>query len=968
MKNGKLFKTRRWEALMLVFATLFVILLGGYKIAMNYAAAINSALGIASSEITRSDDAAYQYFPRTYTTDEDMKAYYISVCEEVESEGLVLMKNENDALPLDGGAKLSLFFSGAVRFNYGSTGSSASNTDSYKDLKTALTDQKFSVNEALWNFYADEKGRTKSGETYKINEIDFEDIDEDALDAIEDFPTAIVVFARDSGEGADISSSRSDGEDKSYLSISAEEESVLIGLTELKAEGKVDKIIAVLNSSATLELDFLWRDDIDVDAVMWVGNVGVAGIDAVAKVLTGEYVPSGKLSDTYLRDNFSSPAMAQQSFNTLKSFAGEYTNSADYNLNETQKYFGIYNEGIYVGYRYYETRYEDYVNGAAGAGKFAYGDVVAFPFGYGKSYTEFSYSDFAVAEKDGGKSFEVSVKVTNDGKIYSGKEVVEIYLQKPYTDYDKENAVEKASVELVGYAKTGVLAPGASETLTVEVSKDLFKSYDANKAKTYIVDAGTYYLTAAGSSHEAINNILAAKGKTPANTDGRMDAEGNAAMVYSTNLPFDDKTYAVSSYTGKPITNLLDFADLNKYENSPVKVTYVSRSDWEGTWPTAKIDITLNDKMGSDLMSNQPYEEEAGAEMPKYDQKNGLNLIALRGKAYDDPMWDQLLDQMSFGDQAYLITSGYYSTVVVESVGKPDTKESDGPTGLTYSKFSLSFPSEGIWASSFNNELITKVGDALAEDALNLGLAGIYAGGINIHRTPFGGRSHEYFSEDPFLTGSAAAAETNGLQAKGVISNIKHFVFNDEETFRNGIGIWLNEQEAREIMLYPFEVTLAAREKKDNAHAVMTSFNRAGTKWTGANTNLLFGLLNDEWGFEGYNITDMASSNGATYMTFQDGILYGTNVFLSSGTKNSLDEFKNSPTIAQRMRETCHRVLYNMANYSSSMNGISSDTSIGATSWWWRTALIAAEVVFGVLAAGAAVMYGLSLTKAKKKD
>ena len=964
----KLFKRRLWETLAVILATLFVITTGGYNLAMSNAGAINNALGIAGSEINRSTDEAYQYFPRTYTNDEEMRDYYTAVCEEVEGEGLVLLKNENTALPLANGTKVSLFLSGSTRFNYGSSGSSASDTGSYKNLKDALTEQGLSVNSSLWNFYSEQKGRKKTGTTYKINEVAFEDIDASAISTVSEYSTAIVVFARDSGEGADISESRSDGEDKSYLSISAEEESVLKGLTAMKAEGKVQKIVVLLNSSATLELDFLYRDGIDVDAVMWVGNVGVAGITAVAKALTGTIVPSGKLSDTYLRDNFSSPAMAQQVYNSLKSFAATYTNADAYGLGETQKYYGVYNEGIYVGYRYYETRYADYVNNVANVGNFQYGDVVAYSFGYGISYTTFAYSNFSVSEVDGGKAYEVTVKVTNTGDTFSGKEVVEVYLQKPYTEYDKTNGVEKAAVELVGYAKTGILAPGASEVITIKVSKELFKSYDANNAKTYIVDAGVYTLTVASGAHDAINNILAKQSKTPANTDGRMDAAGNAALVYETAaLPFDNTTYAVSSYTGNAITNLFDFADLNKTAGSTVNVTYVSRSDWEGTWPKAAIEITLSEEMANGLLSNKAYSEETGATMPTYGKNNNLTLISLRGKDYNDPMWDDLLDQMSYEDQAYLISNGYFTTVVIESVGKPDTNESDGPTGLTNSKFSLSFPSEGIWASSFNDELIQTVGDALAEDTLSLGLTGIYAGGINIHRTPFGGRSHEYFSEDPFLTAYASAAEIRGLQAKGVIAHIKHLAFNDEETFRNGIGIWLNEQEAREIMLYPFEICLAVTEEHTNAQAVMTSFNRAGTIWTGASKNLLIDLLEGEWGFDGYNITDMAASNGANYMTYRDGVINGTNVFLKSGQKTDLDEFKNSATFAQRMRETAHRVLYSVVNYSSAMNGISSNTAISANIPWWQTLLITLDVVFAVTTVACAALYGISLFKERKK-
>ena len=952
------------EVLSVVLATLLVIIIGGRDIALAQSAAINFALGIGGSEIERSDDAAYEYYPSEFASYADLSAEWARVAEQVEGEGIVLLKNNNNALPLDPSEGISTFLTGSTKFNYATSGSSATNTSGYLSLKEALESVGFMINPALWDFYSSQKGRKKSGETYKINEVAFEEIEADALAELSSYGTALVTIARDSGEGSDISAMKSDGEDNSYLSISEAEESVLKELTARKSSGELKKIIVLLNSSATIELDFLYREGIDVDAVLWVGNVGSGGITAVAKVLSGEIVPSGKLSDTYLRDNFSSPAMASQSMNGLKSFAQTYANADALELNATQSHYGVYVEGIYVGYRYYETRYEDYVTGNGNAGEYSYAGDVAYPFGYGISYTDFAFSDLVVTES--GEDIEVSVTVTNTGSTYSGKEVVEVYLSKPYTDYDKQNGVEKAAAELAGYAKTGILAPGASEKVTVKVSREQFKSYDRNGYKTYIVDAGDYYLTVANGSHEAVNNILAARGYTPENTNGKMDAAGNASLVYETKVDaLDSTTYAVSSHTGNAITNLFDFADLNKYEGSDVTVTYVSRSDWTGTWPQAAIEITVNDRMNEDLQSNRPIEEDPDAVMPSYNKSGSLTLAQMRGKAYDDPDWDALLDQMSYGDQSYLVTNGQMTTVVVSSVGKPDTKESDGPNGLTASEGSLSFPSEGIWASTFNNELAVRVGELLAEDARNIDVTGLYANGINIHRTPFGGRSHEYFSEDPYLTGIIASAEIGGIQSKGVLVNVKHLAFNDQEAYRNGICVWLNEQEAREIMLAPFEYTLSI--DGGNAHGVMTAFNRVGTFWAGAIANLDITLVRDEGGFDGYSITDMAVSNGASYMTWQDGILLGTDLFLGSGSETSLDEFKSSPTYANRMREASHRILYNIANFSAAMNGISPEMTIGTTTWWWKTAL---NVSMWTLAALTLCAWALWLwpCKREKKD
>ena len=974
---NKLFKRALWECLTVVLASLLVILSGGYVIAMSQSAVINDALGVGGSEIEYSDDPEYQYFSSDYSDKEysELTEYFEGVAEEIEGEGIVLLKNDNDALPLSEGDKVSTVLSGSYNFNYSSSGSSASDTTAYPTLKEALEDSDvgLDVNETMWNYYSSASTRKKIGEVYLINESGYDSLSSDAISSLSEYSTVIATISRSSGEGSDISASRSDGEDGTYLSLSEEEISVLEGLTALKEAGTVEKIIVLLNSSATIQLDFLSRDGIDVDACLWVGNVGSAGINAVADVLVGNTVPSGKLSDTYANDNFSSPAAMQLSYNDGKSFAQTYSNYSEMGLNSTQQYYGVYTEGIYVGYRYYETRYTDYVTGRSNTGDYSYADDVAYPFGYGLSYTEFEYSDYTLTEAEDGESCEISVTVTNVGDTYSGKETVGIYLSKPYTDYDSTNGVEKAAVELAGYAKTDILAPygedGCSQELTVSVTKEQFKSYDSNKAETYIVDAGDYYLAAGNGAHEAANNILAKQGYTPDNTDGRMDAEGDASLVASVTVAsFDASSYSTTSASGETteITNQLDDADLNKYEGSGTTVTYVSRSDWEGTMPSASITLTVTDRMAEDLASNKEIEEDPDAEMPTYDADNGLTLAQLRGESYDSELWDQLLDQMSFGDQSYLLSTGYYMTVTIESVAKPETKEADGPTGYGNSQGSLSFPSEGIWASSFNNELIQKVGDALAEEALYHGLTGMYAPGVNIHRMPFGGRSHEYFSEDPYLTGVAAAYEIQGMQAKGVTVAVKHYAFNDEEASRNGICVWLNEQEAREIMLLPFQYALSSEEGMGNAHVVMSSFNRAGCTWVGAYASLL-GIMREEWGFDGYSITDMASSNGAAYMTYQDGLPAGTDIFMGSGSETSFSDFKDNATFCQYMREASKRILYVVANYSAAMNGISPDTVVSASGWWWRTTIIACIAVTAVLTAGCGALYAVSAVKENKR-
>ncbi len=947
---------QKWRMRSVLAATLAVILAVGTELAVAQSAMINMTLGCTTYKIVSDgeDDGDYNYYPTTYSNAEDVKAYGLSVCEEVEGEGIVLLKNANQALPLDKGSKVSCFLYGSANLNYATSGSSSADTSTYKTLKAALEtdDIGLSVNPSLWSFYTEGNGagykptkklnRKLGMQVYAANAAPWSELESEVSSISEYGDAAIVVITRASGEGMDISTTNSDGIDGSYLSLSENELELLRQLKVMKDDGRLSKIVVLLNSALAIRTDFIEDDAYGIDAAMWIGNLGSAGIDAVADVLVGNTVPSGRLTDTYVADNFSSPAMASWILNENGVFSQTYTNAEELGLNSTQMYYGVYSEGIYVGYRYYETRYEDTVLGAANVGSYSYGDTVVYPFGYGLSYTQFKTTDMTVSERADG-DYDITVTIINIGDTYAGKEVVQVYLQKPYTEYDRENGVEKASVELVGFAKTKLLAPGESQQVTITVEKSEFKSYDVNGAGTYIVDAGDYYLAVGSNAHDALNNILSLKGFTEA--DG-MDASGEAgkAVLVWQNDALDTTTYAVSEETGTRIENQLAFCDPTRYDGiEEAGVLYVSRNDWEGTWPTAPVELSVStEKMSADISSYKAIAEDEDAEMPTYGAASGLTLAMLRSDdtqtiAYDDSLWDQLLDQMTFSEQALLVTDGSFSTKAISSVALSGTAEQDGPTGVVGSVNSLSFPSEGIWASTFNTELIAKVGDALAEDARINDLQGLYLPGINIHRTPFGGRTHEYFSEDPFLTGIAAEAEIKAVQAKGVIVHVKHYIFNDEEAQRNGICIWLGEQSAREIYLKPW--AYAVKPSRGNAHAIMTSFNRAGCLWTSASSELMDGILRGEMGFDGYAITDMASSNAAYFMTYVDGFMNGTDLYLGAGSETALDEYRNSPTFAGKVRESAHRLLYVIGNYSAAMNGISSSLQIVTVMPWWQIAL-----------------------------
>lgn len=957
-----------WGISFLATASLLAVITSARDVTFANEGQINKVLNITTSSGNNNADAIY--YQREYTDATELKNHLSSVSKQVEAEGLVLLKNENNALPLSQNDKVSCFFNGSVNFNYATSGSSAADTTSYKTLQTSLTDAGLQINSTLWDYYLNDLAsykRTYKGANYKVNEAGWELYSDSVKATLSEYDNIIVTIARDSGEGKDINTVRADTIDDSYLSLSEDEIEVLTQLTSLKEAGTIKKIIVLLNSSQMIQLDFMEKEGIDIDACLWVGNVGTYGIDSISEALVGKVNPSGRLSDTLLKDNFSSPAMVTWMNNAGGVYSQTYENSDD--MDETQRHYGINIEGIYVGYRYYETRYYDYVTQRANTGDYIYSEDVAYPFGDGISYTTFEYSNYSVVENSDNKTYTVSVDVKNTGSV-AGKEAVEIYLNKPYTEYDIENDVEKSSVELVGYGKTKSLEPNESETVTIEVEKERFKSYDSNNAKTYILDEGNYHLILARNSHEAVNNLLSYEGYSVSNTSSRMDEDGNSDFVYRiVQTTFDNTTYAVSSHTGKAITNLFDESDINKYSNrGDNQVTYVSRNNWTGTFPTGSVTIALTDGLKADLASNKSYTE-TETEMPNYSVDNGLTLASLRSDenetiAYDDARWDKLLDQMSFEDQSKLITSAQFSTAAISSVAKPDTYEDDGPTGVSSTTTSTSFPSEGVWASTFNNELIEELGDAFAEDCIMAGKTGIYAGGVNIHRTPFGGRNHEYFSEDPYLSGITSQAEIKGLQSKGVIVHVKHLAFNEEESSRNGIAVWLNEQEAREIYLVPFEYSLAI--DKGNGHAAMSGFNRVGAIWAGAHKNMQETLLRDEWGFDGYIITDMASSNGAYYMTYQDGFLNGTDCFLGTGGESALNAYKNSPTFAAKMREACHHILYSVGNFSYAMNGYGANDEVIVTTPWWKVTISAILYTVLALTLITLVLYIVSLINDRK--
>lgn len=870
------------------------------------------------------------YYTNDFASQEARVARGYELVKQVEGEGAALLMNESKALPLNKGARVSLFSTSSVSVVYGGTGSANVDSSKADDLKTALEKAGIHVNQALWDFYLTGEGSryTRDGGGFtsgaKVGEAPWSAYTAEVLDSVTDYSdAAIVTLSRVGGEGADLTFL-----EENYLALDANEKDMMTNLSRLKAEGKIKKIIVLINSSNPLQVDFLKNNDYNVDACLWIGGVGISGINAVAEILAGDINPSGSLVDTYCYDNYSSPAM--------KNFVPTtYAGYAEGVIPEHASTYMIYQEGIYVGYKYYETRYEDYVMGTGNAGNYVYGDDVAFPFGYGLSYTDFEYSNMKMNYDAATTTYTFEVTVTNTGDV-PGKEVVQLYVSSPYTQYDIDNKVEKAAVSLVGFEKTDILAPGASVNMTITVDGDDVASYDAYGAGTYIMDAGDYYFTAATDAHDAVNNVLAAKGYTPENTAGRMDAEGKADLVAVWNNPaLDTTTYAVSD-NGTVIQNQLSDSDMNLNSGVQEKITYLTRSNWEGTMPGDDIlKLTLTEYLKEALQDVQYDEDDyPEVEMPTLGADNGLKLVDMIGLDYDDPKWDLLLDQLTFDEMVSFIGDAFHWTMPVESVQAPGTRDENGPQGLTVTLFgsglgveTTALTSEDVLAATFNKELVYEMGKIVGNDCLAAQVAFLYGPGANTHRTPYGGRNFEYYSEDGYLASAIGAAEVRGIEEKGVHVVMKHFALNDCEQNRIGLGVWLPEQAAREIYLKAFQGAL--QDSQTGGNGVMMAYTRWGTQWSGANKGLVTGILKEEWGCNGLQITDNVLT---TYVNGVDGVMAGTTAFdamLTFYITNALPEYEDDPVVVSAMREASHQNLYAIA-HSCGMNGVGPDTVIVA--------------------------------------
>ncbi len=805
-----------------------------------------------------SDEVTSVYPTQKATNKAEAFANAQEVNLKLAEEGFVLLKNENATLPLNKGARISVFSKNSVNLSYGGSGSGGFDTSNNKNLYESLNDAGFVINPTLKNFYES----SQSGPVRTANSSDLDNGDNQKIataetpqskytDAVKNSyadysDAALVVITRIGGEGFDLPRYQGDSEgavspDSHYLELDQNEIDLLTAVTD----GTFKRVVVVFNTPSSFEATFL-KDSAyaafadKIDAAVWIGFTGSNGITALGEILNGDVNPSGRLVDTWAADFTKNPSFVNFGTGCLPDTTDKYDGGMYYSVD--------YEEGIYVGYRYYETRGET-------DGENWYNANVVYPFGYGLSYPTFDWTvgDASASEIELGTTITVPVTVKNTGSV-AGKDVVQLYASAPYT----LGGIEKAHKVLVGFAKTKLLQPGESETVTVSFDPYSAASYDYRDANSngfsgYELEAGEYTLYVSRNAHKSEKAIaLNLAADVQIGTDPTTDSE------------------VVNRYTDSE-----DFLDSDWQLD-----TMLSRADWEGTWPTPQ---TAQQHAGTDRLYEEIRSEEHNnptdfdsEEYPWFGEEPTLTLRDLLPSAeaegyepvvsYDDERWEELMMGCDEEEMIALINNGAYHTLAMESVGLPATIHGDGPSGFTcfMSKEQVNgtcqYVSEPVMASTWNIDLMTELGEAIGEEgtigdkATGQPYSSIYAPGVNIHRSPFGGRCSEYFSEDPFISGMMGAAEVQGIQSRGVLPTVKHFVANEQETHRSigGDLSWLSEQALREIYLKPFEYTVKLGETR----GIMTSFNRIGTRWTGGDYRLLTEVLRNEWGFNGLVICD----------------------------------------------------------------------------------------------------------------
>ena len=1055
--------TKIFRGLTMFFAMLLVLSIAMASIMEYYRSSLDENTDALSSQVVVDSDSGEWSYGTQFTSVADAVAGLKDFAIREAAESFVLLKNEDSALPLTGSKpKVTLFGLRSYAAYYGSTGGGSIPDKATVDLgntATAAFQAAFDVNPemlAAYEAYCNTltwgsagfgaqapvwRETVSSSDPMELTPDELAGYNPDYASAYEEYnDAAIVVLGRTSGENvsfypgevgrtttSETGTTVVETNTGNILGISKEEQEIID-----EAKENFDNVIVLLNSSSALEIEAL-KDDPDIDAVMWIGYPGVYGFEAVASVLKGETAPSGHLGDVYAVNSALAPAM----WNYGGAEAGSkivWADKADYTGDENVNSYLIQAEGIYTGYRYYETRYADVIEGNGGAanaaagtyvtsatdyraatvaGTWDYSNEVSYPFGYGLSYTTFEQELGDVQIAADKKTATVEVTVTNTGSA-AGKSVVQLYAQAPYT----EGGVEKSAIQLIDYEKTDELAGGASETIVLNVDLSNLASYDYEGAKTFVVDAGTYYFAIGDDSHDALNNILAAKGETGmVDNDGQAVA-GDTSKVYDWTWSKDTETFSVNA-EGNEISNRLtegDYAmDVNAFidqiEGLDGEVVYLSRSDWNGTWPItyAGLSVKNGSKLES-LLKNDfiPIETtEDTSDIITGDTSSDLTFNDMKGAEFDDPRWDELVNKIPVSEALDFMANAFHNIQGIPSIEFNGYAADDGPGGSdshtmkeAQNRGQAMADAEGEYATTgtriapapinlaytWNKELAYENGQLiLGESTLLYNLPIMIGPGGNIHRHAYNGRGVEYYSEDPILSGFTGSAVVQGAQSKGTLVNIKHAAFNDQESNRSGVAVFMNEQGARELELRNLyqmftgkgrsskmdDTAIAAGETAnrygaEGALGVMSSYNRIGAVASSANKAVMVDIMRGEWGFKGYNVTDFTGVS--LKAAPKESILFGTTNFCGFGNSVSYwseDALRGDADMMQAIHDDMHYALYALSrSYAMDLNV---NTHVEWLMTWYRATYISLITVFSVASLACVVGYVVCGIRGKNK-
>lgn len=1015
-------KRNLWRGMTTLTASLLTVSVAAGPVVDSYRTDIDKFLGTKSSAmVTDSTDEDLYTYKSDYSSTTELLESIEDLGERMSEEGTVLLKNENDALPLtkDETQKLSLLgFSSYYPVQGGDMGSSLTENEGTDadtvDFVEALAAKGFSINEDLQNLYKSLESEFKTEVNMWGNIVEYyhitapstdgvfaskepsqetmESVDSQWKDSMDDYNVMLVTIGRSSTEngtylpGVDGVDASQDLNQTDPLGLSDDERDLINAAVEAK-ESNGGKVIVMLNNANAMEIDEIKNND-GVDAIMEIGFPGGYGFYGVADILSGEANPSGHLTDTYAVTNANSPAA--QNFGDY-----EWTNadpSVNINAEEVEA------EGIYTGYKYYETRYADTVLGQGNAdatvgsstGKaWNYDDEVSYPFGYGLSYTTFEQTLKSVDVDLDNRTVTAEVEVKNTGDV-AGKDVVQLYTSVPYTDYDVENKVEKSAVQLLDYEKTDMIEPGESQTVTITADAQDMASWDStcdNEAGTtgnWILDNGTYYFTVGNGAHEAVNNVLAAQNQK---------VDGNKDNVQTWELgDFDSSSFAVT-LNGTPVENQLQDADLNNWMEDTV--TYLSRNDWEGTWPETYKDLTATDEMIS-AMADDYSDIEANGDPSSvtFGADNGMTLANLKGvDDITDERWSTLMDQITLEECLIRTGLGGTSTKTIESITSPEAIQNDGPNGFNsypLGQYANSDESTGdpcviaeddsnrdykmgvmanetVIGQTFSKQLAAEWGKAVGNYSLWANTAIWWGVGTNLHRTPYNARNHEYFSEDAVLTAGQGASIIEAGHEYGVLIAPKHLAFNDTEINRTGIAEFMTEQAARENELRGTQSCI----EDANALAVMTTYNRVGCVTSNAHTGLLLNIVRKEWGFKGLMSEDFIQD--PTYTKIRMAVHNGVTMTCNTGDNTmaaveavwpywSVENASKSEELLTDLKQAMLYQNYALAN-SNAMDGMATTTHIEKLNTWYDNLITGLRVGFGVLTVLCAAMYLLGLKK-----